>query len=222
MTASWWEATIRLLLAMILGGIIGWQRESAEKPAGFRTHILVCVGAALFTLISAVGFFGSGADPARVASNIVVGIGFLGAGTIWRTSGSVQGLTTAASLWTVAAIGTAAGVGYYVGALAATIIVMGVLTLLKWFEVRIPRHGVGHVVMTMADRPGQLGRIGTVLGTFGVNIEGVDLSARVDNKVMLALTARIPPRVSRDDIVVALGEVDGVEDVRWENGVAAS
>ena len=103
----WWEAGLRLLLASVLGGVVGWQRESADKPAGFRTHIIVCLGAALFTLVSAVGFFGSGADPARVASNIVVGIGFLGAGTIWRTGGSVQGLTTAASLWTVAAIGTA-------------------------------------------------------------------------------------------------------------------
>lgn len=218
----WWEAGLRLLLAMALGGVVGWQREITEKPAGFRTHILVCVGAALFTLISAVGFFGTGADPARVASNIVVGIGFLGAGTIWRTAGSVQGLTTAASLWTVAAIGTAAGVGYYFGAIAATAIVMGVLTLLKIFEVRIPRHGVGHVVMVMADRPGQLGRIGTVLGTFGVNIEHVDLSARLDNKVVLALAARVPPRVSRDEILIALGGVDGVEEVRWEDGTAAA
>ena len=79
----WGEAGVRLLLASLLGGVVGWQRESADKPAGFRTHIIVCLGAALFTLISAVGFFGSGADPA------------------------LQGLTTAASLWTVAAIGTA-------------------------------------------------------------------------------------------------------------------
>lgn len=219
---AWWEAGLRLLLAMALGGVIGWQRESAEKPAGFRTHILVAVGAALFTLISAVGFFGSGADPARVASNIVVGIGFLGAGTIFRTSGSVQGLTTAASLWTVAAIGTAAGVGYYFGAIATTLIVMGVLTLLKWFEMRIPRRGMGHVVLVMADRPGQLGRIGTVLGAFGVNIEHVDLSARMDNKVVLALAARIPARVSRDEILVALGDVEGVEEVRWEDSAQAA
>jgi len=217
-----WEAAVRLLLAMALGGVVGWQRESADKPAGFRTHILVCVGAALFTLISAVGFFGTGADPARVASNIVVGIGFLGAGTIWRTQASVQGLTTAASLWTVAAIGTAAGVGYYFGAIAATAIVLGVLTFLKVFETRIPRRGLGHVVMVMTDRPGQLGRIGTVLGAFGVNIEHVDLSARVDNKVVLALATRIPPRVSRDEILVALGDVEGVEEVRWEDGTAAA
>jgi putative Mg2+ transporter-C (MgtC) family protein len=218
----WWEAALRMLLAVALGGVIGWQRESAEKPAGFRTHILVCVGAALFTLISAEGFFGSGADPARVASNIVVGIGFLGAGTIWRTQASVQGLTTAASLWTVAAIGTASGIGYYFGAVTATAVVMAVLTLLKVFEARIPRRGIGHVVMVMSDRPGQLGRIGTVLGAFGVNIEHVDLSARMDNKVVLALATRIPARISRDEILVALGEVEGVEEVRWEDGNAAA
>jgi len=214
----WWEAGARLLLASLLGGVIGWQRESADKPAGFRTHIIVCLGAALFTLISAVGFFGSGADPSRVASNIVVGIGFLGAGTIWRAGGSVQGLTTAASLWTVAAIGTAAGLGYYFGAAAATAIVIVTLTALKWFEERIPRRGVGHVVMVMVDRPGQLGRIGTVLGAFGVNIERVEMSPRMDNKVTLELTARIPARASRDEILVALGDVEGVEDVRWEDG----
>ena len=214
----WWEAGARLLLASLLGGVVGWQRESADKPAGFRTHIIVCLGASLFTLISAVGFFGTGADPARVASNIVVGIGFLGAGTIWRAGGSVQGLTTAASLWTVAAIGTAAGLGYYFGATAATVIVILTLTALKWFEERIPRRGVGNVVMVMADRPGQLGRIGTVLGAFGVNIERIDLSARVDNKVTLALAARIPARTSRDEILVALGDVAGVEDVHWGDG----
>jgi len=212
------ESAVRLLLAMVLGGVIGWQRESAEKPAGFRTHILVSVGAALFTLVSAVGF----ADRARVASNIVVGIGFLGAGTIWRTGASVQGLTTAASLWTVAAIGTAAGIGFYAGALFTTVIVVSVLTLFKVFEVRIPRRGLGHVVMVMADRPGQLGKIGAALGVFGVNIEQVELSGHSDDRVMLELALRLPPRVSRDELLVALGEVEGVDEVRWEDANAAA
>ncbi len=220
MTGSWQqigESAVRLLLAMVLGGVIGWQRESADKPAGFRTHILVCVGAALFTLVSSVGFFGSGADPARVASNIVVGIGFLGAGTIWRTGVTVQGLTTAASLWTVAAIGTAAGIGYYVGALFTTVIVVAVLTLFKVFEVRIPRRGLGHVIMVMTDRPGQLGRIGTALGAFGVNIEHVELSGRTGDKVVLELAVRLPARVSRHELLIALGDVEGVDEVRWED-----
>src|SRR5437879_11324711 len=124
---------------MVVGGLIGGQRERADQPAGLRTRILVWGGGALLTLVSAVGFCGTGADPARVASNIVVGIGFLGAGTIWRTGASVQGLTTAASLWTVAAIGTAAGIGFYAGALFTTVIVVSVLTLFKVFEVCIPR-----------------------------------------------------------------------------------
>lgn len=216
----WWEVGLRLVLASLLGGVVGWQRESADKPAGFRTHIIVCLGAALFTLISAVGFLGSGADPARVASNIVVGIGFLGAGTIWRSGGSVQGLTTAASLWTVAAIGTATGIGYYFGAAAATVIVILTLTALKWFEERIPRRGVGTIVMVMADRPGQLGRIGTVLGAFGANIERVEMSARMDARVTLELTMRLPARASREEILVGLGDVKGVDDVRWEDGTS--
>lgn len=213
-------AVLRLGLAMVLGGLIGWQRESAEKPAGFRTHILVCVGATLFTLISAIGFFGTGADPARVASNIVVGIGFLGAGTIFRTGGSVQGLTTAASLWTVAAIGTAVGVGYYTGATVATVIVVSVLTYFKMIEATIPRRGLGHLVLLMADRPGQLGRIGTALGAVGVNIENVEMSSRVDNRVRLDMSVRIPTRVSRHELTVALGDVEGVEEVRWEDAAS--
>lgn len=212
-----YEAALRLVLAVTLGGIVGWQREAADKPAGFRTHILVCVGAALFTLISREGFFGSGADPARVASNIVVGIGFLGAGTIWRAGGSVQGLTTAASLWTVAAIGTAVGIGYYLGALVTTFIVISVLQLFKVIETRIPRRGYGQLALVMTDRPGQLGAIGTTLGGMGVNIEHVEVSQRMDDRVSLTLTVRIPPRLDRSDILMTLSGTAGVENVRWED-----
>jgi putative Mg2+ transporter-C (MgtC) family protein len=212
----WWETLARLLLAFVLGGVVGFERESVDKPAGFRTHILVCVGAALFALVSREGFFGSGADPARVASNIVVGIGFLGAGTIFRTGGSVQGLTTAASLWTVAAIGTATGIGYYVGAMGATVIVIGVLTFMKSLERRLPRRGAGRCVVLMADVPGQLGKIGTALGGMGVNIDHVEFTEKIDQKVLLDMQLRLPLRITRDDVLALLGEIEGVDEARWE------
>ena len=123
------EIVLRLLLATLLGGLIGYQRERAAKPAGLRTHILICIGSALFTVASLQGF-GGAADPARIAAGIVAGIGFLGAGAILhREGGLVGGLTTAATIWVVAAIGLAAGAGLYVIAGVTTAIVLVVLFL---------------------------------------------------------------------------------------------
>jgi putative Mg2+ transporter-C (MgtC) family protein len=123
------EMSLRLLLAATLGAIIGYQRERARKPAGLRTHILICVGAALFTVASAYGF-GVGADPGRVAAGIVAGIGFIGAGAIIRREGGiVEGLTTAATIWAVAAIGLAAGAGLYIVSVVTTAVVSIVLLL---------------------------------------------------------------------------------------------
>jgi putative Mg2+ transporter-C (MgtC) family protein len=122
------EMVLRLLLAAALGAAIGYQRERAGKPAGLRTHILICIGAALFTVASIYGF-GIDADPARLAAGIVAGIGFLGAGAIIRNREHVSGLTTAATIWAVAAIGLAAGAGLYIVSVATTAIVAIVLWL---------------------------------------------------------------------------------------------
>ncbi len=118
---------LRILLAAALGAIIGYQRERAGKPAGLRTHILICLGAALFTIASIYGF--GGADPARIAAGIVTGIGFLGAGAIIRTREHIVGLTTAASIWAVAAIGLAAGAGLYLISAVTTAVIMIILLL---------------------------------------------------------------------------------------------
>ena len=122
------EMTLRLLLAAALGAIIGYQRERAGKQAGLRTLVLVCVGAALFTIASIQGF-STVADPSRVAAGIVVGVGFLGAGAILhREGGIVEGLTTAATIWVVAAIGLAAGAGMYIiSAVASALILIALL-----------------------------------------------------------------------------------------------
>jgi putative Mg2+ transporter-C (MgtC) family protein len=119
---------LRLLLAAALGAIIGYQRERAHKSAGLRTHVLICIGAALFTIASIYGF-GVAADPSRLAAGIVAGIGFLCAGAIIRNREHVSGLTTAATIWAVAAIGLAAGAGLYILSVVTTAVVTIVLLL---------------------------------------------------------------------------------------------
>jgi putative Mg2+ transporter-C (MgtC) family protein len=113
---------LRLLVAVVLGALVGYERERAGKPAGVRTHGMVSLGAALFAVVSLHGF-GSTGDPARVAAQVVTGIGFLGAGAILHERGSVHGLTTAASLWVTAAIGLAVGVGMVFMSVATAVLI---------------------------------------------------------------------------------------------------
>jgi putative Mg2+ transporter-C (MgtC) family protein len=119
------EMVLRLLLAAGLGALIGWQREKAHRPAGLRTHTLIAIGAALFTIASIYGFIGG--TPTQVAAGVVTGVGFIGAGAILHHTRTVEGLTTAASVWVVAAIGLAVGTGMYLFAIISTIIVFLVL-----------------------------------------------------------------------------------------------
>ena len=141
----WGEVLLRVVLAGALGGAIGAEREIREREAGLRTHMLVAVGAALFTIVSAYAWSdftfsqrgGITFDPTRIAAQIVTGIGFLGAGAIIRQGLSVRGLTTAASLWVVAAIGMASGAGYYSAAVITTAIVLISLWPLRIVAFRI-------------------------------------------------------------------------------------
>ncbi len=137
------EQLLRLLAAGILAGVIGYEREfSSRKPAGFRTHILVGLGAAVVMMTSeyaAQTFPQANIDPTRIGAQVVSGIGFLGAGAILRSGFSVKGLTTAASLWAVACVGIASGIGFYAGALLATLLVFLVLTVLKDLEDKLTR-----------------------------------------------------------------------------------
>lgn len=123
------EMILRLLLAGALGAVIGYQRERAKKQAGLRTHVLICLGAAMFTTASIYGF-GATVDAARVAAGVVAGVGFLGAGAIIRGGeGNVVGLTTAATIWAVAGIGLMAGAGLYLVSAVATVLVLIVLLI---------------------------------------------------------------------------------------------
>jgi putative Mg2+ transporter-C (MgtC) family protein len=136
------DFAVRLIGAAILGAGIGFERERHDHPAGIRTHMLVSVGAAAFTVLS-IYSFGEGSDPGRVAAQIVTGIGFLGAGSILKGGGTVHGLTTAASLWVVAAVGMAAGAGAWGVAVATTVIVIISLWPLRAVERRYFRRPNG-------------------------------------------------------------------------------
>lgn len=132
------ELIRRLITAALLGAALGIERELRQKDAGLRTNILIAIGSALFTIMS-IEMAGAGADPARIAAQIVTGIGFLGAGAIMRTESGVQGLTTAATVWVNAAVGVAAGGGSYHLALIATGITLAVLLMLHPIERHIAR-----------------------------------------------------------------------------------
>lgn len=128
------EPIARLLLVVVLAAAIGWERERRGRPAGFRTYIMVGLGAAMFTLVSIYAFPGS--DPARVAAQVVTGVGFLGAGTIFQRQTDVHGLTTAAGLWAVAAIAMAAAAGLYIIAVVGTVLAVLTLAALRGVERR--------------------------------------------------------------------------------------
>jgi putative Mg2+ transporter-C (MgtC) family protein len=133
------ELTLRLVVALLLGAVIGWERELQRMPAGFRTHALVSLGSAIFTIVSAYAFTGPLSDPTRIAAQVVSGVGFLGGGAILHYGGTVRGLTTAASLWAVAAVGMAAGAGLFVVAAVSAALVIVALEVFQRIERRAKR-----------------------------------------------------------------------------------
>jgi putative Mg2+ transporter-C (MgtC) family protein len=223
-TLNWDEALLRLSLAAVLGGMIGFERELREREAGLRTHLLVSLGSALFTIVSAYGFrdfLTSGAvvvrtDPTRIAAQIVTGIGFLGAGAIIRQGFSVRGLTTAATLWVVAAVGLACGAGYYSAAALSTALVLLALYPLRIIAYRIlirfrPEDGRLLVELPLGQSPGmvidELERLGARIASLEVNQEGDRRRLEVD--VALPRDLHVPNIVSR------IAEVENVAGVRW-------
>ena len=227
LTISYAEVAIRLLVTAVLCGVIGFERETRDQSAGFRTHILLGLGAALFTLVSAYGFTafteaalqsggrGIQFDPTRIAAQIVTGIGFLGAGAIIRQGMDVRGLTTAASLWAAAAIGMAVGAGYYFGAAATTIVVIAALYVLR--EVRnrlLPRlrTDFGVLNVTFSDMGSEINEVVGTLERHSVEIRS--LGAEIEGgRVTYTIQLRIPPRRSTQEALQEISALSGVERV---------
>jgi len=209
------ELLLRLTLACLLGGFIGIEREKNRHPAGFRTHILVCVGSALIMLCNIYIFEEyksySNIDPARLGAQVISGIGFLGAGTILKEGVTVKGLTTAASLWSVAGIGLAVGLGFYTGAIFATLLVLVTLIVFSRFEERIygSRKSTLLRIKTL-DRPGQIGRIGTELGKYNLKI--CDIAMEVSDEFSILLKVRVSKGKEdiKPDILEELSKIEGV------------
>lgn len=213
-----WEFLMRLGIAVVLGGLIGIEREVHRRPAGFRTHILVCTGSALVMEVSLGVFmmYPLHADPGRIAAQVVSGIGFLGAGTIMREGLTVQGLTTAASLWAASGIGLAAGAGMHAPAVVVTILVLATLTLFSRLERKlIPNRGHQSLVMTIKDRPGMVGEIGSLLGRLSVSIRNITIqSSEAEDLMELELQLRLPPNLQVMTVVERLKALDGVYKVK--------
>jgi putative Mg2+ transporter-C (MgtC) family protein len=225
-TLNWDESLLRLALAAALGGLIGVERELREREAGLRTHLLVALGSALFTIVSAYGFHAfltSGqsvvrADPTRIAAQIVTGIGFLGAGAIIRQGLSVRGLTTAATLWVVAAIGLAAGAGYYSAAVITTALVLFSLWPLRIAAYRLlhrfrPAEGRLLVELHASSSPGP---VIDEVERAGARIETIEVSQEGDRR-RLELDVELPTERQSTAVVAQVADVDDVVEVRWSD-----
>jgi putative Mg2+ transporter-C (MgtC) family protein len=218
------EVVVRLVLAALLGGAIGLEREIREREAGLRTHLLVSIGAALFTLVSAYAWTdfrfstpeGLVFDPTRIAAQIVTGIGFLGAGAIIRQGLSVRGLTTAATLWAVAAIGMASGAGYYWAAVVTTALVLVTLWPLRIAAYRLfvrarPEEGRLHVRL----RPGKsVAPVLVALEGAGARVASLELED-VEDARRADVRLRFAERAQAAEAVEQVTRLDEVQSAQW-------
>lgn len=214
----------RILLASVLGGLIGLEREVHGRPAGFRTHLLVSLGSCLFVLASIQfyklygNFSGTvpvGVDPARIAAQVVTGIGFLGAGAIIREKASIRGLTTAACLWVAAAIGLACGIGMYATSTVVTALALASLLLLKKVENQLGRDTYSSVKIWSADLEGQLGRIEKLLADCRVHVVNVSIEKDMEiREIFFEFEVKYNSSELTCDLVNTVAATSGVKKVR--------
>lgn len=223
----WWDMGLRLLIAALLGGVIGINREHHEWAAGLRTHMLVCVGSALAMIVSAFGFMdilgqpNMQLDPSRIAAQVISGIGFLGAGTILflQREQVIRGLTTAAGLWAVAAVGLAAGAGLYPAAVMCTALMWVILALIKPFESRYLRRTFrdSRIRLTLTGET-PLVQLESAITKAGLEMISVTLHRAGDGLDVIELECDPPrPRSELLDTAETLRRFEGVVSVEFGN-----
>lgn len=213
------EISIRLLLASLLGAAIGFEREIHAHPAGMRTHLLVALGSAAFSVLSIFFFVSPAApngslptDPSRIAAQIVTGIGFLGAGAILKYGTSVRGLTTAASLWATAAVGMAAGAGALLVAIVTSALIVFSLGPLNWVIARFRREEQ-HMfrLRLMATRLDALGEVSRALTGSKIEIGGVSTQRLAKGRYEIELDLRPPAGTRQESVIMAISSVPDIE-----------
>ncbi|PYO29776.1 MAG: magnesium transporter MgtC [Gemmatimonadetes bacterium] len=205
------ELFLQLCLATLFGGAIGLERELGGKPAGLRTNILICLGSVLYTKLS-VAMAAGNADPTRIAAQIVTGVGFIGAGTILHARGAVVGLTSAATIWVVAAIGVALGAASYWEAAGTTLLVLVVLQGLGRVERLVARQSTQSTLLVHArPEPTALDELEAVVRRTGLEIER-QASRRENVDLVIEFTLRGPKRL-HDEVMIALLHHPGVRTV---------
>lgn len=212
---------MRLLLAALLGGLVGLDRESKKRAAGLRTHVLVSLGSAL-VMITSVYIFEqyhglTNMDPARLGAQVISGIGFLGAGTIIKQGTNVKGLTTAASLWAVACIGLATGIGFYTAAILAGVVVFITLVLLSKFENVFRRKSDTEldISMKLQNKPGKLGEMASAIGKLGVQITNVNIEGEEEDYLIVQFTLNLSKNNDPKDVLANIKEIPGVRLVSY-------
>src|SRR5919198_3765858 len=215
-TPSDLEQLARLALAAGLGGAIGAERELADQPAGLRTHVLLSLGACLFTLVSAYGF-GKAADPSRLAAQIVTGVGFLGGGAILRHGFTIRGLTTAASIWATCALGVAVGLGRDPLSIGAALLTLATLGLLRVLRNRLKHWSASRGQLSFTARPGfGLEPVVALVHREGGNLRGLE-HEQTDDGDRVTILVRFPPRYQIEHFLEALSQISGVREVEWED-----
>jgi putative Mg2+ transporter-C (MgtC) family protein len=210
------ELLLRLVLAAVLGGAIGAERELNDQPAGLRTHMLLTIGACLFTLISAYGF-GRASDPSRLAAQIVTGIGFLGGGAIVRHGLTVKGVTTAASIWATASVGLAIGAGSYVLGVGGAVLTVATLFGLRRADVVLQRWGVSREEYLVEADPGfDMERLAEIGRREKVALRGMELEED-DDATRITMLVKLPPGYRPARLLHALSRVEGVREVEWHH-----
>ena len=228
------EITLRLVLALLLGGIVGFEREQANHAAGFRTNILVCVGACLMMLLSIYGFanfvheWNVRVDPARLAAAVITGVGFLGAGTIMFTGKKISGLTTAASLWVVAALGLAVGAGFYFAAVVVLVLVITTLWLFNKVEQRYFKNKREyHIELNCKDTASVLLEIQNILDQFEATMTKMTIEEApkfskytgdeepIHNEIRIHIDITMREQKRDAKIVQFISELKQLEDVNW-------